>query len=407
MRSSRKAIDLIITSEIGSSEQYERSYAAPTWPGGKSGVTVGIGYDLGYASRDQIGKDFEGLLPPASVLAMQNVAGMTGSNAAVALMTVKTKVRVPWDVAIKVFISTDVPRYEAALIRACPRAVELPADCFGALLSIVYNRGPGGFHSDGDRFKEMRNIARCIDVGEFARIPAEIRSMKRLWGADQRGLLIRRDREAKLFEQGLINGGSPPPFLNKDKVTPEGSDVNVQPEKAAYDVRIETLQRSLRAIGYHEVGEIDGRMGGKTRGAATAFMNDRGKDPDGGVMSQALIDEINKAMAEGWSRPISPKRANATAKDLSGKVASVDQTWWQKLWAFILGIPSAGAAIFKSLFGDQTSIGDYIDPVKNFFAAIPPELYFLVVAAIALAIFIQAKRAQDATVKAYQRGEIN
>jgi hypothetical protein len=36
----------------------------------------------------------------------------------------------------------------------------------------------------------------------FTQIPGEIRSMKRLW-PDLRGLQVRRDREAALFQKGL------------------------------------------------------------------------------------------------------------------------------------------------------------------------------------------------------------
>ena len=137
-------------------------------------------------------------------------------------------------------------------------------------------------------------------------------------------------------------------------------------------------------------------------------MTDRGKYPPGdGTVTPEVIAEINAAIEEGWTRPIKEERKNATAKDIADKVPSVNQTWWQKLWAYLLGIPSAGGAVFKWLFGDQQNVGDYVEPVKNFFASIPPELYLLAVAAIAAAVFIQAKRAQDATVEAYRKGEIN
>jgi hypothetical protein len=44
-----------------------------------------------------------------------------------------------------------------------------------------------------------------MSSGHFERIPAELRAMKRLWRdePDMRGLLIRRDLEASLFEMGL------------------------------------------------------------------------------------------------------------------------------------------------------------------------------------------------------------
>ncbi|MER3498445.1 MAG: hypothetical protein C4308_07320 [Chitinophagaceae bacterium] len=45
---SQKSIDQLIAFVISSKELYEKKYQQPTWPGGASGVTIGIGYDCGY-----------------------------------------------------------------------------------------------------------------------------------------------------------------------------------------------------------------------------------------------------------------------------------------------------------------------------------------------------------------------
>jgi GH24 family phage-related lysozyme (muramidase) len=396
---------MIVGFEVGSKSQYERMYQHPEWPGGKSGVTVAIGYDLGYTTREHVQSDFGALVPGAVVIAMQNVVGLTGAAAHQALAGVKNKVVIPWDAAMKVF-EKDFTRYENEFVRACPRAVELNGDCFGAIASIVYNRGGGGFTSSGDRYSEMRLIRAAIASGDLKSIPGYIRKMKRLW-PNVGGLLKRRDDEAKLFEAGLQKPSPLPDFLNTSRGNPAPAEVNVQPTTTPYEVSVEMVQRHLVTMNYHEVGDIDGKFGGKTRGAITAFMADRGQNPGNGAITPAVVAEINDAVNEGWSRPIKPERANATASDLANKLPTVNQTWWQKLWAYFLGVPSAAAGVFKFVFGDQSAPSDYLEPVKNFFASIPPELYFVVVAGIALAIFLQAKKVQDTTVKAYQRGEIN
>lgn len=413
MRSSQAAVDLIVVNEISSKVAYDRKYKQPEWPGGKSGVTVAIGYDLGYSTRERIAKDFGRYLPPAMIIAMQNVAGITGDEARKATAQIRSRVEIPWEVAMQVFEEVDLPRYEAMLIRACPGVEELPADCFGSLTSITYNRGPGGFTAQGDRFREMRLIRAAIIAKNYSAIPALIRGMKRLWAnAGLPGLLRRRDEEAKLFEAGLAGvGASPrlPTFLtDRDKPdTPEGN-LNVQPERARYSTQTKTAQEDLVAMNYHEIGDVDGKFGGKTRGAIVAFMTDRGKASPNGDLSQDVLAEIDAAMGEHWSRPIKPERANATAKDIQDKVSIVKQTWWQKLWAYILGVPTAATAVFKSIFGDQgDGITSYVQPVKDALAAIPTEVYLLAVVGVAVAIFIQAKRVQDRTVAAYQRGEIN
>lgn len=410
MRSSQAAVDLVVANEVGSKSQYTRQYEGPEWPGGASGVTVGIGYDLGYATREKIASDFGPYLPGAMIIAMQNVAGLTGSHAQAALPTVRGKVRVPWDVAMKVFEEVDFPRYENMLVRACPGADRMSPDCFGSIASIVYNRGAGGFNSRDDRFREMRAIKAAIAANDYRGIPAQIRSMKRLWeGKGLPGLITRREQEAKLFEVGLQSAPVPPWLTPTAPATPQGNPggLNVQPNRdPRYDAVLEAVQKKLDDMHYHEVGDIDGVFGGKSRAAIAAFMNDRGRLTDG-TLTPDVVAEVNKATMEGWSRPIAPSRANATAKDIAAKVPSVNQTWWQKLWATVLGVPTAAASVFKFIFGDQSTPSDYVEPVKNFFAAIPPELYIGVVAVICGIIFLQAKRAQDATVASYREGKIN
>jgi GH24 family phage-related lysozyme (muramidase) len=73
----------------------------------------------------------------------------------------------------------------------------------GALVSLVFNRGPGLGAADSRR--EMRSIAAHMKARDFAKVPAEIRAMKRIWEGQEklRGLCTRRDREAALFEDGL------------------------------------------------------------------------------------------------------------------------------------------------------------------------------------------------------------
>jgi peptidoglycan hydrolase-like protein with peptidoglycan-binding domain len=185
---------------------------------------------------------------------------------------------------------------------------------------------------------------------------------------------------------------------------PNGQQVDTH---AKYDLALEVLQRKLVYMNYHEVGDIDGKYGGKTRGAITAFMNDRGRPTDGAVTAD-VVNEINKALSENWSRPIALSRANATAKDIADKVPIVNQTFWQKVWAYILGGPAAVLGVFKGVFGDKgEALGDYLQPIHDFFARIPSELYIMAVLGIAVAVFVQAKRVQDATVASYQKGAIN
>lgn len=218
---SQDAFDMIVGFEVSSRAVYEKKYTRPIRPGGASGITIGIGYDCGYSTAAQIAADWDRLLPAAMVKALQGVAGMTGAKAQAALAKVKTKVEVPWDAAIAVFAKTSLPKY-AALTAKLPNYKLLHPHCKGALVSLVYNRG-ASFSTAGARYQEMRNIKSHMAAGRFSAIPTEFRSMKRLWAGDPslKGLLTRRDKEADLFEFGLLAATSEPPVVDHKPPDPD------------------------------------------------------------------------------------------------------------------------------------------------------------------------------------------
>lgn len=195
MRSSQNAVDMIVNFEVGGRASYNPH---PCWPGGASGVTIGIGYDLGYA--DDIVSAWGPLLQSPAAQRLSSAAGITG-DAARELATILSDITVPWDAAVQVFQERSIPKAEAETLSIFPNAVELPADCFGALVSLVYNRGTS---LAGPRRVEMANIASMIDARQWAGVAEQIRAMRRLW-PDVRGLRIRREAEAALYEHGLVS----------------------------------------------------------------------------------------------------------------------------------------------------------------------------------------------------------
>lgn len=183
---------------------------------------------------------------------------------------------------------------------------------------------------------------------------------------------------------------------------------NVQPQKAAYSLDVEIVQRKLDRLGYHDVGDMDGKWGGKTKGALTAFLNDRSVDivVNGGPTS-AINSAISNALAEGWTRPISDARANATARDIAPKVEAVRQSLWQRLVAKVTGAGAGGVALVTGVGSQFSSVNDQLSPVKQFFADIPGWVWFLLVAGAAYAAWASARKSGDATVAAYNTGKIN
>jgi hypothetical protein len=207
MKTGAKAFALIVDEETGGQAYYTKTEQSATWPGGASGVTIGIGYDCGYVSAAQITADWSDKLPATQVHALGEVAGITGPAAHSHAVELRHVIGVPWAAAIAVFTTRDIPRWERIIDLALANAGDLPPDCYGVLVSLAFNRG-GSFHAIGSRYLEMRNIAALMRTKQFNSIPEQIRAMKRLWPdnfAEDRDLRARRDHEAALFESALKN----------------------------------------------------------------------------------------------------------------------------------------------------------------------------------------------------------
>lgn len=194
---SRRGIDKLIAFEISSESYYTAKLSAPTWPGGASGATIGIGYDLGYRTKAQIKADWSAHLPESQVAHLMSAANIRGADARGATQALKQAgVRVPLAAAMAVFSATTLPEFAALTLKTYPGTNKLPADAQSALVSLVYNRGA---KLTGNTRVEMANLAPLVKSGDLAGIAREISAMKRLWvGKNLDGLLKRRDDEAAL-----------------------------------------------------------------------------------------------------------------------------------------------------------------------------------------------------------------
>lgn len=198
---SQKAFDLIVEFEVSSEQIYERKYRAPVWPQGQSGVTIGIGYDVGYATVPMLHADWDAAVPAPMVRALETAIGVRGASAKAVAASLRGSVDVPFAAAIVVHKTKVIPRWVGLAEGRLPNTGLLNPDSLGALVSLIYNRG-ASFDLLGDRYTEMRAIKSHMKARALARIPAEFRSMKRLW-PNVPGLQARREREARLFEAGL------------------------------------------------------------------------------------------------------------------------------------------------------------------------------------------------------------
>jgi len=199
------AYQAIIVFEVSGEAVYTARYQHPLWPGGRSGVTIGVGYDLGYATTGDVQRDWGDVLPAGSLGQLAAVIGKTGTQLSAdqmnALVAPVRGVTVDFPSANRVFRTRSAPLYTALTEHSLANTDQLNGDSLGALVSLVYNRG-ASFDTLGDRYTEMRAIRDLMKAANFAPIPDQFRSMARLW-PDAKGLQDRRRLEADLFARGL------------------------------------------------------------------------------------------------------------------------------------------------------------------------------------------------------------
>ena len=198
---SKKAIDLIIQHEVGGRAYYEKKLQAPIWAGGESGVTIGMGYDLGFNSEKQFMLDWSGVINLNFINALRPTIGIKGIQAKAMLKGEILNVRIPYNTAYEVFVKSSLPRYYAMTKRIYPNMDLLNEDTKGALVSVVYNRGN---KLEGDSRAEMRAIVDLIAKQDYEGIAEQIEKSKRLWeGKGLDGLVTRRESEADLVRDSM------------------------------------------------------------------------------------------------------------------------------------------------------------------------------------------------------------
>lgn len=191
----QSGLQQLVAHEVSSTAYYNRFLSSPVYPGGMSGCTIGIGYDLGYNTPAQIARDWQGLLSDSDLACLQTSAGLKGDAADRQIASLKN-VRIPLATAKQVFYQATLPRYARLCQKAYPGVSALPADAQAALLSLVYNRGAS---LSGSRRKEMKAIQPLVIAADLDGIADQILAMRRLWeGQGLDGLLRRREDEAAL-----------------------------------------------------------------------------------------------------------------------------------------------------------------------------------------------------------------
>lgn len=185
-------------------KRFEGCSLRPNWAGGQSGIDIGYGCDIG-ADPDSLDA-WKGLLDPGEFSALQAVKGIAGLDAK-ALLSSLSAITISQSAADAVLTTYSLPKVANITLRAFPGADELPEKSFGALISLVYNRGAS---TTGPRRQEMAEIKELIAVRAWDMIPVEFSHMARYWNdgiPTDSNLPGRRYAEGHLFESGLRDAG--------------------------------------------------------------------------------------------------------------------------------------------------------------------------------------------------------
>ena len=196
---SSKTLDLLLQYEVGGGKSYYEKYLSRfTWPGGASGPTIAIGVDCAYYSANELAEIFS-FLPKDQLKKVQGSSGKSGERGREYTINLRSSnITVGWDKALHIFEKLTWPKFTKLAEKTFPGLVNLHPDAYGAIISLVFNRGTSLV---GEKRKEMVNIKNLILKKDYKKMAKEFRNMKRIWiGKGLDGLIERREAEAKLIE---------------------------------------------------------------------------------------------------------------------------------------------------------------------------------------------------------------
>lgn len=190
----REAVELVVRWEIGSPARYTKLYQGVICPGGGSGPTIGIGYDLGTQTPAAIRAAWGW---HSDIDRLVTASGKTGPAACAAWRAEHRDIRVPYADAIRVFETHDWPKYMAMAARAYRNGWKAlnPAHQY-ALGGNGYNRG---FSFLGARRTEMRVTKdTCVPSNDAECTAGQLRASCRVWEGTPiyKGICARRYDEA-------------------------------------------------------------------------------------------------------------------------------------------------------------------------------------------------------------------
>lgn len=192
---SPEGVALIVRFEITSRAYYDSRLQGVMWPGVRSGVTWGVGYDGGYYTREGITRDWA---RHAQVGRLASTSGVVGAPAK-ALIPSLADIRTPYPMAEEVFVASMLPVYCELAKRTFRNGWDgLTQHAKDSLVATVFNRGAGMGGESRVEMKVLRDT--CVPAADTRCMAAQYRSMPRVWRGTsvEAGLTKRYNETAKL-----------------------------------------------------------------------------------------------------------------------------------------------------------------------------------------------------------------
>lgn len=190
---------VLIEQEVSSEANYKQRLQYPIWPGGISGITIGLGLDVGTQSPEALQKALSGILLQEDIDRLKKVCGILGF---ICKEKLPIPVKVLWSQALQIFYRSSLPKYAKEAASVYDELETLHPYEQTVFVGLVYNRGAGLNDKAGsDRRKEMKLLVNAIKSDDDKLMASLVRQMKRLWDEKkQGGLIARRELEAHLLE---------------------------------------------------------------------------------------------------------------------------------------------------------------------------------------------------------------
>ena len=168
---------------------------------------------------------------------------------------------------------------------------------------------------------------------------------------------------------------------------------NVDPTLAQ---SVETVQRRLKNLGYHEVGQIDGKMGPRTHAAILAFRHDNNLD-----LSPNIDGALTEALTKARPRPVAIERV--TGKPEGSRIMAASNAQMALGAAGYVGIAVSDIAPLVGQAEDGRDLGARLLDLVGLgsYAAV---LMPLLGAAIFLAVIVFAWKARAARIEDHRTG---